>query len=685
MLDYLQQRLLKKLLCITIVFVSVGVSSALTLHANTEKVEKSNAASTVSYVSPSVMQDSSFVKLIGNWVRTITNQYGSTQRGASTFKSALSFGDPFLKHSKMLYVRSVFDQALEQEYSTAASVYLSILEAINSTPSKQEAVHLLEMCPVVPAEERSEMGLPTSCKTVTDIQEGEPVDGLALAQWWRREDDDWASSQNNRLEEHLQRVSEARRSYTHDGVIDDRGRIYIRYGNPHKQRTVRIDERTNRSRSNQLTTSIGSIARYEDNELWLYTGIDREANYLFVNKPGSGYQLGEAMDLIPRRLISSGRQVALALDVMEYVYRQLSVHIHDYGRTYDTVADLQSRVQFGTLGGPGDSDLDPQRIISNSTSQARRDERRVQDVRERVVPISHSEEKRNIATFSPGYRTARFRNQDGTTRTEIYWALPEDSRSEIDTLPTTEPLQEGQYSEISKQQATSSLSHINTTAIQDPIESEQLRRRDAERHSITSEGGPRDNQHHTTVIEGDSIAYDIRLQLDQYVGKEHDKQRTDALARTAQIYINEITPFETKDYSLLVSDIKPLYVSEPQKVEQSPPYPYSELDAQIPLGLYFEVYNLTFGKNDRAVYQVEYMVEQTRERGGVLGFLRGDATEQITATSYRYETQSTQAEDYVILDLNDLSNDGTLEITVTVKDITTEAESSRTITFDVES
>ena len=112
--------------------------------------------------------------------------------------------------------------------------------------------------------------------------------GKFLKKFWLEKDPDPETEVNERLIEHLKRVSYASKSFitqsTH-GAYDDRGRIYIKYGEP----------------DNKYIS--GGDLRIYSNESWIYYWAIGDYNkglfFDFANKGGKGYELvkhlGEAV------------------------------------------------------------------------------------------------------------------------------------------------------------------------------------------------------------------------------------------------------------------------------------------------------------------------------------------------------------------------------------------------------
>jgi len=149
---------------------------------------------------------------------------------------------------------------------------------------------------------------------------------------------------------------------------------------------------------------------------------------------------------------------------------------------------------------------------------------------------------------------------------------------------------------------------------------------------------------------------------------------------------------ETRDYSagLVISDV--LFASKiEQATGQSPfnrgaievvPHPtrrYAESGGSVPV--YFEVYNLGTGVDDRTQYTVEYrIVPHSSQKSGFWNTFDGDdpvVSSQFTASGYRRdETQ------YVTFNTENL-DDGIYDFLVTVRDQTTQDVAFRRSTFRI--
>jgi hypothetical protein len=131
--------------------------------------------------------------------------------------------------------------------------------------------------------------------------------------------------------------------------------------------------------------------------------------------------------------------------------------------------------------------------------------------------------------------------------------------------------------------------------------------------------------------------------------------------------MNEMRPLRANG-ALELSDIKPLQYapSEPAALDGAGiPILGATLPPDTPLALYFEVYNLSFGPDDRTQYTIEYEVEHTRPRGGLVGRIRGDETSE-TSTETTYEGTSRRSEEYIVVDPSEVAPEGGGQMAITV-------------------
>ncbi|MFO7314105.1 hypothetical protein [Rhodothermus marinus] len=182
------------------------------------------------------------------------------------------------------------------------------------------------------------------------------------------------------------------------------------------------------------------------------------------------------------------------------------------------------------------------------------------------------------------------------------------------------------------------------------------------------------------TVPADTGVYHIALQWDQYtLAQREGKWQAGEHLKTSVARFDSLQALRADPAVLEMSDLLPLWY-DPSASDTLPgrPYPFTRLSPDVPLALYFEVYHLTFGPDDRTRYEVAYEVR--RREGG--GLLRRDREVQ-TRSSTVYEGTSRTAREYVVLDLRAWERAKELEVVVRVRDLVSGQEVSRSIRFEV--
>ncbi|MFB6274369.1 MAG: hypothetical protein ABEL51_15915 [Salinibacter sp.] len=129
----------------------------------------------------------------------------------------------------------------------------------------------------------------------------------------------------------------------------------------------------------------------------------------------------------------------------------------------------------------------------------------------------------------------------------------------------------------------------------------------------------------------------------------------------------------------------------PCRLEQSKPpgrknfsfYPFSTLDSEGQISIYFELYNLALGENDRSKYTVEYEVVRPEEDGGVFFGLFGGDGRTRTRTTVTHQGDRSRTEEFIQIDFDEQEDvgKGQLSVNVRVTDKITGRTSHRSISF----
>lgn len=547
------------------------------------------------------------------------------------------------------YVERVFAKPEIPNFSAAVQGYLWILQQLDNPPSDTDYnVLLRHLRPVL-------MVMSPSDPVWQDLDRAVHGDvspsglGTALVQWWRRQDPLPATPGNERLEEHLLRVTFATRKYANPEDVrgfDDRGEIYVRFGKPFRDRSIGLDT------PNIVIHPL--FARLPDNEIWVYRQVHDQAHYLFIRQSRrKPFALGNAVDLIPRELRNGRRKAPLLLGVLEEMFAQLALEHPHYGQAYDAIANYRTLPPYG-------SGL-PYHFVNRTIERVRIDDEHHYWRRQEVVPRSFTRVRGRAETLQPAIRQARFLNADGTTRLELYWALG----------PRTLRPRRRLVSALAREGHAPSDEYLLSIHVARKLPDYQSLDIDSKNYLIPADinRAPDPRTFSTTI---DTSMMHIAVQWDQHWTKPGPEGALlpGATLKIGTQVIDSVAAFQSDGRELEISDLKPLTLASGQGIQDAMPYPYAQLSASTSLAIYFEIYNLAFGPEDRTRYTIEYRVSSADQS-------------RVGATS-TYEGGSRTAKEYIMLDLSTWERDGPLIVTVHARDNVTESSVERSIAFEYE-
>ncbi|MFQ5571487.1 MAG: GWxTD domain-containing protein, partial [Rhodothermales bacterium] len=631
-----------------------------------------------------------------------------------------------------VFVRHTFAGEEQEAYQRAARMYLALLGSLDR-PHPEEIVlllryHLEMLVFILPESIQQQHGLDT-LKPGSPLQLPEGT-GAHLVTWWRSQDVAPATRRNEFLEEHLRRVAYAEAHYRQRGRLDDRGKVYIRLGEPSHKTNISFDSTRFRNKVVDRNLTL-NMSDFPENEFWVYEHIDVAAQFLFYDSRGY-YKLGEVMDLLPSVLRSGlnassrGQSKSRALvRTMEEIYAMLALYHPVFATRYQDVAafsglldeteamaqanatmqanqqaaidqegsesDLPEVIQdvlaantnpggsvglTGTLFSPDRPDLFAQSMMMQGRVED--DQARLQ--REEHVPPSYTNTFDEVEPLPLLVRTARFLDPDGTTRTEVYWGAPTDALK-----PSKRMVKE------LRKEGLEPRSYLLIATVVQKTEAYQDRVINYYRHVVPGLGLAEDValEPQSYTVQGDTATFHLALQWDQYLATldgegvlvEMGKQIKANTFRvdTLQALNNDANVLEVSDLKTMVMLDAELGIPSEELLETATIYPYTIITPQTPLVLYFEAYHLAFGPDDQTHYTVEYEVRRTKG-GGLLRFLGGGKEEGTSAQS-RYTGSSRTAKEYILLDFSEWKGKGDLEVTVRITDGVTGRQVERTLAF----
>jgi len=490
-----------------------------------------------------------------------------------------------------------------------------------------------------------------------------PGAGREIERWWRRKDPYPATKANERLQEHLRRVSYAFQHYSQkddNHRLDDRGRVYVRYGPP------------NRSRE------------FSRGEFWTY-GFQTAAEFLFVCERGDGCELGQPVELIPPRLrhghgpTDRGMRKSLrSLAALESIYEQLAHHRSRYGITYSDLSMYTEQIRQRLDGLNTPLSARPHSFVAQKIAEITQEEAQVQRRRAKIVPHTRSKVKEEFEELPVAARWMRLLNEDGTTTVELAWSVSKSALApageRADGLEEIESEQGGYLLSASLVKFSEAYGRQGkrTRHVLMPVDEEYGildPRRDSFRLQKTPNAALQVDLSWATI---EAKTGSIRPQAKLKVGTS----RADSL-----------TPLHDDPSRLEMSDLQPVLLrSDSMTIDEAPVYPFQTLPPTVPLALRFEVYHLSTGAEERTQYSVEYEVLRRTDRGNFERFLRGDEQERTAVTS-RVEGRTARTTEYVLLDpANWLKDEAqTVRVTVEITDERTGQDISRAVEFDLPS
>ncbi len=528
-------------------------------------------------------------------------------------------------HDFIDHVYSTPKPALREE---ATHQYLWMIGRIDYPLTDDERAlitrHIRYLSLIMPKSERARMGV----DMILADMPAPPGTGETLIRWWHRQDPLPATVHNERLEEHLARVDFALRTYTHaDDVrgFDDRGEIGVRLGAPTRRREVRL-----------LTPSLAThphMSRLPHNEFWVYRGLGDAAHFLFVKASGAKpYKLASAPDLIPNQLLTGRRKTRLLITVMEEIFGQLALEHPHYGVAYDDVS------AYVTLPPRG---AQPPHIFARAVLDASRtDDARHARIRSREVPTFHSNVLGNSEPLNVGARVARFLEHNGRTRLEVYWGLAAESlelhRRHINRLRKSGHAPSDDY------MLSAYIAHKDSEYSTVYVEGEEFLT------PTKSKDPPAVRTISSSVEPGTAhfaMQFEQRWTQTDSTGTFHPGK----LLRISTMAVDSVQAFRTDGANLEMSDIKPLYPGDT-------PYPFKEIDGNIPLKLYFEVYHLAFDSDLQTRYHIETNVVSLSRN------------EKRIGTGSSYESDTRMIHQTIELDLSEWDSQGPILVTVRATD-----------------
>lgn len=594
------------------------------------------------------------------------------------------------------YLGGLTPESLRGERLKAVRVYTDLLGSVGPASGDLLTLyrrHVAQLAPMMTDDELARVirePRDASAETWTI----RPDAGTFLQAWWRRLDPLPATTENERLEEHLARLTVAKSRYACSDQfrgLDDRGMAYLRFGAPNTARPIDFEGAEFFREVYRFGVAVSS-ADFPDNEFWLYTHIDRSGYYLFIREPGGCYTTGKPNDLLPRHLQhyraadERGLNIAYsALMALRYVYRQLALLHPDFGLRYSEIADYAGwqetqaaiqRVENATGASIGGSSVQsvtvgagvgqqrtvsrdpmfgidaPNQFVPELVAQAQREDAAAARRRSAAMPRQHTNLLGRLESLPVAVRTVRRLQPDGRTTSRVYWGL-----------------RTGDLHPPDSEDASSAIVSVAATRYDTAY---RVNRTVRSRHVVPASAVTADRLIAAPPLKigASSDPVHFRLQFDQAeAARDGGRIMMGELVRRTTARSDSLMPLRAGG-AVEMSDLHVLVPPSNKPAAEAfgadgVPYPFGTISTDMVILLAFDVYHLTFNARDRTKYQVSYVIEQ-RTRRGWTRFFRREET-QRTATTSTYEGSSRRTEERIELDLADLDTDRPQDLRVTVR------------------
>jgi GWxTD domain-containing protein len=606
--------------------------------------------------------------ILAYWLGEAYAERGRTRRALDVWRTEVSEMDRrsagFSYRLADAFIRTAVHHGSAEDYERAANAYLRLLRHTDEKPltDGEQAIarqHLRELAVVLPPTIQERTGIRFDRDDFEIAIDRTSGAGTVLARWWKSQDPIPVTRQNERIREHLERASYAREHFTYEGRMDDRGKLYIRLGEPRRAQSIGMADQ-------ETTSSITS--RLRRNEFWTYPSVDEKAYYLLVEKDPGEFTLGGATDLFPTDLMP-GRE---HLYLMEEVLRDLATFHGDYGtraaEVFDRAAWSRDNEQYGIGSDPYEGP--PEDFVRKMENEIESIDRQNAERRAERVPPSYSDVSEEHPDLPIASRTARFLTDTGKTTFQVYWSLPTSALALSDGL--RKRLEASSSAPALPSSGSLQRFALTASAQQESYQYVEERVRNRRYFVSSSSANGRILRPRTLRMTVDDSLFHVATQWDQHAVQQNgggDSQIGVVLRRHTERY-DTLSALSSDPRTLEMSDLKLLTVPNETPAtavtsEAAIPYPFDRVRVGQSLALTFEIYHLGLGAEDRTRYAVSYEMKRRTEEGGLSGLFGGDDEEKTTTTTTHQGKDRTEKE-YILLGLENVIDEKSSDVTVTV-------------------
>jgi GWxTD domain-containing protein len=433
--------------------------------------------------------------------------------------------------------------------------------------------------------------------------------GSFIRRFWRKRNPTPGSAANERLHEHYRRLRFVFEAFHMPlkPYYDDRGKVYLRYGQPEKRYVS--------------PTYSGNI---KNNESWSYEHLQNDLVFDFIDNGGI---FREADDLSA----AAGPGTSFA--------QRYAIAVNLYADRSD-LSPLYSRVAM-TAGNTGESEL-VSRISEVSSAR-------------HAAEAAASREKflynYNARPLEFAFDWAGFRQDEDNTRQEIYFGVPagqlgfrvQENGSLTSSLQCAVIVEDSLFDDVLQSTWSTQVVADDTAMIRSAY---PLLQRNvvlpAGNYNLTLQIANRDGRR--------LGIYKAPLRVRSFAGEDL------ALSDVQFAFSVAPAPGDSGDFVKHRLNVRP--------------YPFNTLNKSRPIYLYYEIYNLSTDVQNRNDYRVEYearVVRQDRSFFKSIASIFGGGKKRGVASSLRQQGVGYTAREYLALDLANMPK-GMAEISIRVTD-----------------
>ena len=505
--------------------------------------------------------------------------------------------------------------------------------------------------------------VPDSLADALAARPAPPDLGARLVRWWRASDPLPATPANERVLEHLLRVTAALDAFAADTPtgFDARGDVFVRFGRPAKKRVVDVEADLFIARAIREEPTVRRTD-FPRNEVWYYPALGADTYFVFVERRGV-YEPGEPLDLLPPALQAGGLSGALESrarllgQTLRWVHKDLaefSSRVRSRLLTLDGAVGADGSAYSGTTG----------LVLQRELQRARREDAEDRETRDATLPAGATQIRR--APFGVARRAAVFLDDAASPTPYSVWvgwgqergrlALAADSLADLGLEPDRFA--------------------VVVTAV--GYDAAYERSGTDARVSLL---GPADAPTvGWDVVEGVAPGGSVAVEWDLHPSNDAAELLLPGAVAADVVRVGPVGI--DWEGGVALSGMLPIDAREAlamDEVDRWAAFPKPRLRPAVrdgePIGVYYEIYAREPGT------EVDLEVRAVRIREGRI-FRPG--TDFATGTSSRVVLDETRSSQIAVVDVGDLDRVDQLRLEVTVTEVATSARATRSLTFDLD-